>query len=355
VRRLPPIIEPSAGTHNARHKHARLGPWYHENGFQSGNRKLAMAYSSDSSFRLASNSRKRRLLALQIANQQQSPFNSAGVGSPFLRPPLRWSKLSPLVIPADEVVRIDVFQHDVATTRAAAAAQLEQPPVANSGEREPGIDFQPVKDLLAGKKPAVWVFAGDGLTLGARHTGGQRNYCEHFAEELRFGLGRHLDVVINTSSHAETSRSLLDDLEWRALRFQPAVVSVMIGVNDAVAGPEGRAEFRKNLEHIIACIRAEEAIPLLHTPPRIDLDRATTHADLRAYVRLIRDISSELDVPCVDHWAFWIDIATMEPVGKNWLAADGLNPTAAGHRAMADLLFRQLAIANEAALRAKTS
>jgi acyl-CoA thioesterase I len=315
-----------------------------------------MSSSSNSSFRLGSNSRKRRLLALQIANQQRSAVNPAGSESPFRRPLQRRSTLSPLVISADEVVRIDVFQQEeLSTTRATVVSVPDISPATNSEDREPGIDFRPFKELLAGKKPAVWVFAGDAITLGARHTRGERNYCEHFAEEIRFGLGRHLDVVINTSSHAETSRSLLDDLEWRALRFQPAVVSVMIGVNDAVAGPEGRAEFRRNLEHIIACIRAEEAIPLLHTPPRIDLDRATTHADLRAYVTLIRDVSRELDVPCVDHWTFWKEIATIEPVGTKWLTSDGLNPTAAGHRAMADLLFRQLAIANEAALRAKTS
>jgi acyl-CoA thioesterase-1 len=323
-------------------------------GFQSGNRKLAMAYSSDSSFRLASNSRKRRLLALQIANQQQSPLNSAGMGSPFPRPALRWSKRAPLVISADEFVRIDVFQHDdQSTTRAASIAEPQHAPAAESDDVEPGIDFQPFKDLLAGKKPAVWVFAGDGITLGARHTGGQRNYCEHFAEELRFGLGRHLDVVINTSSHGETSQSLLEDLEWRALRFQPAVVSVMIGLNDAAAGPEGRVEFRKNLEQIIACIRAEGPIALLHTPPRIDLDRAAAHGDLRAYVRIVRDVSRELDVACVDHWAFWKEVATIEPVGKNWLAADGLNPTAAGHRAMADLLLQCLEILSQKSQRAK--
>jgi len=315
-----------------------------------------MAYSSDPSFRLASNSRKRRLLALQVANQQQSALNSAGIGSLFRRPTLRRSILSPLVIPADEVVRIDVFQHDdVSTTRAASVAEPERAPAAKPEDREPGVDFQLVKDVLAGKKPAVWVFAGDGVTLGARHTGGQRNYCEHFAEEIRFGLGRPLDVVINTSSHGETSRSLLEDLEWRALRFQPAVVSVMIGLNDAAAGSEGRVEFRKNLEHIIACLRAEQAIPLLHTPPRIDLDRAAAHGDLRAYVRIVRDVSCELDVPCVDHWAFWKEVATIEPVGKNWLAGDGLNPTAAGHRAMADLLFRSLAIVREPARRVPTN
>jgi lysophospholipase L1-like esterase len=318
-----------------------------------------MPYSSDPSFRLASNSRKRRLLALKVANQQQSALDSATIASPFRRPSLRRSPLpQPVVIPADEVVRIDVFQHDeMSPTRAATVAIPEPEPAraAKSDDREPGIDFQPLKRLLAGKKPAVWVFAGDGITLGARHTGGGRNYCEHFAEEIRFGMGRHHDVVINTSSHAETVQSLLEDLEWRALRFQPAVVSVMIGLNDAPAGPEGRAEFRKSLEHIIACIRAGEAIPLLHTPPRVDLDRATNHPDLRAYVRLVREVSRELDVPCVDHWAFWKEVATIEPVGKNWLAVDGLNPTAAGHRAMADLLFQLLAIVRQPAQRAETT
>jgi acyl-CoA thioesterase-1 len=316
-----------------------------------------MPSSSDPSFRLASNSRKRRLLALKVANQQQSALDPAVIASPFRHASLRRAPLSqPVVIPADEVVRIDVFQHDdTSPTRPATVAKPAPAPAAKSDDHELGIDFQPFKELLTGKKPAVWVFAGDGVTLGARHTGGGRNYCEHFAEEIRFGIGRHHDVVINTSSHAETAQSLLEDLEWRALRFQPAVVSVMIGLNDAPAGPEGRAEFRKNLEHVVACIRAGEAIPLLHTPPRIDLDRATTHADLRAYVRLVREVSRQLDVPCVDHWAFWKEVATIEPVGKNWLAADGLNPTAAGHRAMADLLFQLLAIVRQPAQRAETT
>jgi acyl-CoA thioesterase I len=315
-----------------------------------------MPSSSESSFRLASNSRKRRLLALQLANQEAA--SSSPFVSPWRKPASRHTRaVPPVVVPADEVVRIDVFQDDdVSAARTVPISQPQSTPATTTAEdRKPGTDFQSFKDLLAGKKPVVWVFTGDGITLGARHTGGERSYSEHFAEEVRYGMARHDDVVINTSSHAETAQSLLEDLEWRALRFQPAVVSVMIGLNDAAAGPEGRAEFQKNLEHIIACIRASEAIPLLHTPPRIDLDRATTHADLRAYVRIVRDLSRERDVPCIDHWAHWKEVATIEPVGKKWLAADGINPTAAGHRAMADLLFRVLAIVREPAHRAATT
>ncbi len=314
-----------------------------------------MASSSDSSFRLASNSRKRRLLALLIANQQQSPLNSAGVGSPFPRPPLRWSKLSPLVIPADEVVRIDVFQHDdVSTTRAAALPEREHA-AGNSSEREPGIDFQPVKDLLAGKKPAVWVFAGDGITLGAAIRAEGATIASTSPRKSASGWAA---TTTWSSIHPRTRsrrKASSRTSNGAVLRFQPAVVSVMLGLNNAPAGPEGRAEFRTNLEHVVACVRAGEAIPLLHTPPRIDLDRAARHADLRAYVRLVREVSRELDVPCVDHWAFWKEVATIEPVGKNWLAADGLNPTAAGQRAMADLLFQLLAIVRQPAQCAKTT
>jgi lysophospholipase L1-like esterase len=154
-------------------------------------------------------------------------------------------------------------------------------------------------------------------------------------------------VVINTSTQAETSQSLLEDLEWRTLRFRPDVVSIMIGINDATAGHMGRSEFRRNLERIVGCIRAERALVLLHTPPRVDIERLTTHADLRAYVRILRDLARELDVPCVDHWAFWKIAAASGETVNDWLVADGLHPTAEGHRVLAKLLFTRLGIRTE--------
>jgi hypothetical protein len=53
-----------------------------------------------------------------------------------------------------------------------------------------------------------------------------------------------LDVVINTGSTSETCANLLKNLEWRVLRFHPEVVSILLGRNDAIAGPAGREVFQ---------------------------------------------------------------------------------------------------------------
>ncbi len=207
---------------------------------------------------------------------------------------------------------------------------------------ERAVNFQPFRELLKKTKPVTWVFAGDSITLGAVHTNGHRNYAEHFAERVRWELRRSSDVVINTATATETSRSLLNDLEWQALRFRPDVVSVMIGLNDAAGGRTRFSQFRRNLRKVVECIRTDGAIPLFHTPPHIDVARVISHAELRSYVKCVREVARDLDVACVDHWAHWKRVEANRP--GSLLSTDGLHPTAAGHRELAALLFRRFGI-----------
>lgn len=217
---------------------------------------------------------------------------------------------------------------------------------AHQQELERAINFGPFKELLQGTKPLTWVFAGDSITQGSKHTAGARSYVEHFAERTRTELQRSHDVVINTAAPNDTSRTLLEDFEWRALRFRPDVVSVMIGINDAAGGRTRRSHFRDNLKAVAHCARSEGALVLLHTPPHADLDIAHSHAELRSYVRLIRDVARDLDIACVDHWASWKKAAQTEDI-NSWLAADGVHPTAEGHRALARLLFKRLGLLDD--------
>src|SRR3954470_4158836 len=134
--------------------------------------------------------------------------------------------------------------------------------------------FQPITKQLAGKEPLTWVFTGDSITHGALHTLGWRSYPEHFAERVRWGLRRMRGVVINTGISGDRTGGLLKDLDWRVLRFQPHVVSVMLGMNDAGAGVAGRETYRKNLQAIVDKVMADGAIPLLNTPNTVYVKNA---------------------------------------------------------------------------------
>jgi len=214
-------------------------------------------------------------------------------------------------------------------------------PLSASGEAS---DLGAIRRLLKGSEPITWVFTGDSITHGAEHTQGRRSYTEHFAERVRWELRRFLDVVINTGVVGERSRGLLKNLEWRTKRFRPDVVSVMIGMNDAQTGPEGRAEFRQNLRAIVQQIRGDGILLLLHTPNGIDVELKTSHADLRAYVGIVRETAREFDVACIDHWAHWKKARSDSRQTDGWLTADGIHPGVYGHREIAKLIFARLGI-----------
>src|SRR5439155_5180659 len=150
-----------------------------------------------------------------------------------------------------------------------------------------------IKKLLAGKEALTWVLTGDSITHGALHTKGWRSYPEHFAERVRWELQRMRDVVINTGISGDRTGGLLADIEWRALRFQPNVVSAMLGMNDATSGKAGRETFRKNLTSITEKIIAAGAIPLLNTPNTVHVKNAGNRGDLAAYAEIVREVARE--------------------------------------------------------------
>ncbi|MBR9777574.1 MAG: SGNH/GDSL hydrolase family protein, partial [Cytophagales bacterium] len=89
-------------------------------------------------------------------------------------------------------------------------------------------DKEKIALLLKGKTSLIWVFTGDSITHGAKHTHGYRSYPEIFSERIRWELGRVRDLVINTGISGNTSRNILDDFEWRVKQFKPNVGSIMI-------------------------------------------------------------------------------------------------------------------------------
>ncbi|MFN0052670.1 MAG: SGNH/GDSL hydrolase family protein [Planctomycetales bacterium] len=207
-----------------------------------------------------------------------------------------------------------------------------------------------VSHLLRGVHPATWVFTGDSITHGALFTEGWRSYPEHFSERVRWELRRFHDVVINTAICGERSGGLLANLEQRVLRFRPDVVMVMVGMNDAVAGPSGRDDFRGNLVELVGRLREAGAIPVLQTPNLIYIPNCGNRGDVPAYVEIIRVVAELVEVPLIDHWRHWETRKPEPDAVLGWLQDQSIHPNYMGHREMARLVCEALGIFDPASL-----
>ncbi|MFO0871373.1 MAG: SGNH/GDSL hydrolase family protein [Pirellulales bacterium] len=227
------------------------------------------------------------------------------------------------------------------STTAHAAAPAQRPLV------DPRSGLEGIRQLLKSPEPLTWVITGDSITHGALHTLGWRSYPEHFAERVRWEMRRMRDVVINTGISGNRTGDVLQDLAWRALRFQPDVVSVMLGMNDCTAGAAGRETFRTNLSEIARRSVDAGAIPLLHTPNTIYLPNAGGRADVPAYAQIVREVAAAGAYALVDHWTYWQQTKPDQEALLPWLEDRSIHPGVYGHRAFARLMFRELGIFDE--------
>lgn len=211
-------------------------------------------------------------------------------------------------------------------------------------------DLQFLKSSMANKSPLIWLFTGDSITQGAKHTHGWRSYPEVFAERIRWELGRSRDVIINTAVSGNTTADLLADWEWRIGHFKPQVVSVMMGTNDcAISKNIDLADYKNNLSTIVRRVREVGAIPVLHMPTPIVVDKAPERSRLPAYVGAALEVAEQSGVILVDHWTYWqekIRQKSQSHVFSNWLN-DPLHPNGVGHLEMARLLFKCIQIFDE--------
>jgi len=164
-------------------------------------------------------------------------------------------------------------------------------------------DRQKIAEWLA--QPATrlkWLFAGDSITHGALHTFGQRDYVQHFEERLRYELGRPFDLVIRTAASGWNLQTLQDAKETMIFQFDPQVVSINMGMNDASFGLDGLDRFRSDYAALISEIRRRTGAALiLHTPNTVDLADQVRGPHLSSYVEVIRALAVESDTVLIDH------------------------------------------------------
>ncbi len=121
-----------------------------------------------------------------------------------------------------------------------------------------------IKAVLAGKERARWLFYGDSITHGAKHTLGWRDFTEIFRERIVWEMQRGEDLVLNSAHSGFTCEALLHDFDWRAKEFAPTVALVMIGTNDSKRVTVD--VFRSQLHELVDRFDAIHTLTVLQTP-----------------------------------------------------------------------------------------
>jgi lysophospholipase L1-like esterase len=202
--------------------------------------------------------------------------------------------------------------------------------------------LETVRAHFARKEPVRWLFCGDSITHGLKHTRGRRDYTQHFAERVRGELGRRRDVVLNVAASGETTRELLEDFKWRVEESRPDVVFLMIGMNDCAKSRSMQVwQFSSNLKEFCRRVQALGAAVVLQTSPPVVQGLAPEREALfPAFMDVVRSVAHSNSAALVDHHDFW-----RNHPGKHilWMA-DAYHPGAYGHLAVAHCLFHALGI-----------
>ena len=185
----------------------------------------------------------------------------------------------------------------------------------------------------------TWLFMGDSITHGSAWTGGYDTLAQLFEKFVKDDLDRTKDIVINAGSSGATTTSTLTDLNRRLVKYDPDVVVLMLGTNDAGATKTSETTYKANLRTLLNKIKDMGAIPVLRTPP----PTSNANYDIESYAGYIRDVVEEDDykdsVILVDHFARWSSV--------NWsdlFTRDNLHPDEAGHVWFAHQIIKEMAL-----------
>ena len=205
----------------------------------------------------------------------------------------------------------------------------------------------PVSRLLVGDTARNWLFLGDSITLGARHTHGWRDYTQLFTERVRYELRRQRDLVLNAAVDGSTAGGCLMNLSNILVSYKPDVAFVMIGTNDAAADRKiSLSEFKSALAVIVARLREAGVRVILQTPVPIVPELAAPYRrKFDSIVRSIREVAAAKHVALIDHHKYWKTLfkGTNEAAAVSHMC-DGIHPNAFGHALLAHHLFTALGI-----------
>ena len=194
---------------------------------------------------------------------------------------------------------------------------------------------------LNGKHVTIVAF-GDSITATTHWTRGMMNWVQLLEQNLH-SVFRSGGTVINSGVSGDSLPNCLGRLDRDVLRFKPDIVIVSFGANDARRrNPE---EFRKMYREMLRQIKAAGALIVTRTPtPYISMSDGSeitevtergnlVKVDVEGYANIIRQVSEEMGILCVDHYSLWK--RSLQSIYKGemmLLMGNCIHPNGEGHR-----------------------
>lgn len=210
--------------------------------------------------------------------------------------------------------------------------------------RRAHFNQEAIQRLVAGTHPATWLFTGDNLTCEASKTQGWRSFPEHVGARIQNRLGRVLDVVVNTGVRQSKLKNLLETIDWRVMRFDPDVVSLVVGIAESKAGPPGRQSFQNDLVRFVDQLHDFGTVVALNTPHFVAAERHSDYHDLPAFVEIVQRTAELTNALLIDHWSHWKTVESSTTDFTKWYLKDGIHPSSIGHLELARLVFRKFSL-----------
>lgn len=185
---------------------------------------------------------------------------------------------------------------------------------------------------------------GDSYTIGTGLEHENQNFPSLLAQRLREESG--IDVaLVNLGVNGYTTADLIREELPVARGSRPELATVLIGANDIVQGSD-EASYRRRLRQIYTAVRqlglAPGRVLAISVPDFSHLPGAApfgTPSQLRARVEAFNRIAESETATDGFHYVDITDISRQPDPGGGWLAADGLHPGPAQHRAIAGRLW----------------
>jgi lysophospholipase L1-like esterase len=187
------------------------------------------------------------------------------------------------------------------------------------------------------------LFTGDSITDSGRRDAATAplgtGYVRMLADELATTGDR---TIINTGIGGNRAVDLESRWQFDVLDHRPDVLTVMIGINDTwrrydANNPTSAETFEQHYRDILTRSRAKLTGQIvLFEPFLVEVTDAqrSWRDDLNPKIDVVRALAAEFDTELIPTDALMT--AAAEELGAAAVAGDGVHPTDAGHRLLAD-------------------